>query len=323
MNQNFIKTLKKARNKYQKIFPAKNNFGVSYANAAFQQQEASDLIKEKLLDKKPAMVCRFGSVELNCVLNYCFIHQNKTLLSKSTSYLTGKTKAFWWEAETIETMCNNAGFFPKSTPLLEKFSELMLEDMKQVDVLGSWLLEESFIDSYMPNAVKVRLPDLEPYYHQNPWTEALAGKTVLVIHPYEASILAQYKKRNFLFENKKILPDFNLKTIKAVQSIANNKTEFSNWFDALHSMFEKIEKTDFDIAIIGCGAYGFSLAAHVKRLGKKAVHLGGATQLLFGIKGKRWEDHDYISKLMNENWIKPLPIEYPANFTKVEDGCYW
>ena len=37
------------------------------------------------------------------------------------------------------------------------------------------------------------------------------------------------------------------------------------------------------------------LAAHVKRLGKRAVHLRGATQILFSIKGKHWEAHDRIA----------------------------
>lgn len=49
-------------------------------------------------------------------------------------------------------------------------------------------------------------------------------------------------------------------------------------------MKDEIDKQDYDIALIGCGAYGFPLAAHIKRSGKKAIHLGGALQLLFGIK---------------------------------------
>ena len=45
-------------------------------------------------------------------------------------------------------------------------------------------------------------------------------------------------------------------------------------------MEDGIAEIDFEVALIGCGAYGLPLAAHVKRLGKKAVHLGGATQNL-------------------------------------------
>ena len=44
-------------------------------------------------------------------------------------------------------------------------------------------------------------------------------------------------------------------------------------------------KFDFDVALIGCGAYGFPLAAKLKTAGKQAIHLGGVLQALFGIKG--------------------------------------
>lgn len=70
------------------------------------------------------------------------------------------------------------------------------------------------------------------------------------------------------------------------------------------------------------------MAAHVKRQGKKAVHLGGSLQLLFGIKGKRWEDPNYnknynYSELMNEYWIRPDERFKPQNAAQVEGGCYW
>lgn len=85
------------------------------------------------------------------------------------------------------------------------------------------------------------------------------------------------------------MPDFDLITIKAVQSLGGGE-QFQSWFDALDWMKAEIDKHDYDICLIGCGAYGFPLAAHVKRLGKKAFHLGGALQLVFGIRGRRWEN---------------------------------
>ena len=88
-------------------------------------------------------------------------------------------------------------------------------------------------------------------------------------------------------------------------------------------MKKQVDAMDFDIAILGCGAYGLPLAAHIKRIGKKAVHMGGASQILFGIRGKRWEDHPVISKLFNEHWARPDENETPTNSKNVEDGCYW
>ena len=287
---------------------------------AYTGAAASAFIREKLAGDQPVMISRFGSVELECVVNYI---QQKGGIKKYVDYVQGRSDAFWWKDETLKSMSNNAGFFPASEPLLEKFSELMLADMQCIDVLGSWRNEERFFEKELSTAVRLNLADLEPYYHANPWSEILTGKKVLVIHPFEASILHQYPKRKALFADQRILPDFELKTIKAVQSIANSKTGFKDWFEALEFMKAQVDATDFDIAIIGCGAYGLPLAAHVKRIGKKAVHLGGATQLLFGIMGRRWEDNDRIMKMVNASWVKPLPAETPDNFKNVEEGTYW
>jgi len=146
-----------------------------------------------------------------------------------------------------------------------------------------------------------------------------------VIHPFENSIKAQYPKRKEIWEKHPILPKFELKTLKAVQTLCGEEDErFETWFDALEYMFCEAMKIDFDVAIIGCGAYGFPLAAKLKAAGKQAIHLGGATQLMFGIKGYRWENN-YPSKIatfFNDAWIYPDASETPKNAKTVEKGCY-
>lgn len=78
------------------------------------------------------------------------------------------------------------------------------------------------------------------------------------------------------------MPDFELITLKAVQTLADNKnTEFVTWFDALDYMKRQMDEIDFDIALIGAGAYGFPLGSYAKELGKKGLHIGGALQLYF------------------------------------------
>ena len=155
------------------------------------------------------------------------------------------------------------------------------------------------------------------------WSAALSGNKVLVVHPFSKTITEQYKKRDKLFANKTVLPDFELITLKAVQSIGGTKVPFATWFDALDFMCNKISKTDFDVAIIGAGAYGMPLASFVKSIGKKAVHLGGVTQMLFGIRGKRWDKQALQYNLYNKHWVRASQDETPDNFKAVEKGCYW
>jgi len=185
-------------------------------------------------------------------------------------------------------------------------------------------LRQALIENKLAGVPRIRLVDLFPFIHRTPWSHALEGRRVLVVHPFADSIQKQYARRALLFKDPRVLPEFELTTLKAVQSIAGNKTGHSDWFAALDEMKEQMTNIPHDIALIGCGAYGFPLAAHAKRLGKKAVHMGGATQLLFGIRGKRW-DQDYagITDVINTHWTRPAPHEVPTRSKQIEGGCYW
>jgi hypothetical protein len=272
-------------------------------------EACSELIRQELLASKPSMIARFGATEIKAVLFPKIPLFFQPLLRDRVS----------------SRMRDLSGFFPLSDGMIEKFSDLMFEDMKLLDILGSWRMEEKLLLKHFPLAKRIELRALEPYLSENPWTEALEGLKVLVVHPFNTTIERQYhKNRELLFADKRVLPQFKtLETVKAVQTIAGNKGEFDTWFEALDAMKAAIDAKDYDVAIIGCGAYGFPLAAHVKRSGKKAIHLGGPTQVLFGIKGRRWDDHPLIAPLYNEHWVRPAPEDVPADANKVENGCYW
>jgi hypothetical protein len=285
---------------------------------------ASNKIYELLDSDQPVMIARFGSTELTCIANYLSIKSSKKFL---LAYIQGRQPPWWWNQTIIEQMQINAGFFPASEDALERFCDLMLHDVAEVDLLGSWLVDEHVFDAELKNIPKVHLELLNPYFSSNPWTKALEGKKILIVHPFARTIEAQYAKRKLLFKNN-LLPEFELKTIKAVQSIAGEQTQFKDWFEALGSMKKAMDLVDYDICLIGCGAYGFPLAAHAKRMGKKGFHLGGSLQLLFGIRGKRWEDTNYnadynYAALMNEHWIRPIQEDRPIAAHKVEGACYW
>jgi len=295
----------------------------SYLRKHAQGQDASDLIKEHLLGNSPCMISRFGQTEMSALLTHLTLANNKLFFFRIRDFLIDKTEHYCWDEDIRRQLSNNAGFFSTEEPYLTQFAEVMLEASSQIDILGSWLPGENELKNYFPGAKIVTLRDLGPLAHKNPWSEVLQGKKVLVVHPFSSSITSQYKKRTKLFKDSRILPLFELKTFKAVQSIANTKVAFKTWFDALDYMCREISKIDFEIALIGAGAYGMPLAAFIKSIGKKAVHLGGSTQILFGIKGKRWDERDFFQKLYNEHWVRPAKDEIPANSQYVESGCYW
>ena len=277
------------------------------------EQEGNDRIGELIARNKPLMISRLGGVEMQCL---------RTHLERRG----GKHRIYG--NATRHSMSNNAGFFPVDDDSLDAFAEMYLEHLTQADVMGIWFYkhEDFFCNTCCQNAQLVENGCLEPFRFAIPWSRRLAGKRVLVIHPFAESIRKQYaEKRHLLFTAPDVLPEFELKTVKAVQSIAGSKVEFDTWFDAYRHMCDEIARTDFDTCIIGAGAYGLPLASHVKQMGKQAIHLGGVTQILFGIKGARWEREyaDSTAKLFNEHWVRPLASEPPPKKNMVEKGCYW
>jgi hypothetical protein len=273
--------------------------------------EGNDLIKTKLKAAKPFLTARIGYTELSVLFNY-LSYRDKSKIK--------------WNPRVKNNIWELSGVFPNDHESLVEFSSIYLDAIGKVDALGVWFNEgeEMVAKRYCPDANLILLESIEPYYFDDPWSSMLENKKVLIIHPFEASIKKQYStNRDLIFPSSAVLPPFKLEVIKAVQSIAFNTTGHQSWFQALQKMKNQILGCDFDIAIIGAGAYGLPLAAYVKELGKQAIHMGGATQVLFGIRGKRWDNHPVISKLYNENWIRPSHEEIVPQAHKVEDGCYW
>lgn len=300
------------------------------------RQSSNDRIYALLLDDKPCMISRFGTTEINCINNYLCVHSELPMFKKIWNYISDKTHTPWWNERHFKIMSVYSGIFPVGKDTAERFSERYLRDIPEIDLLGC----HQYYEKFMPLRIdvqKVQLEMLYPFFVDRPWSRILSGKKVLVIHPFAETVKLQYEKRNLLFENQEILPEFDLLTYKAVQSVAGNSVPYTSWFAALDFMEKDIAKIDFDIAIIGCGAYGLPLAAFVKRLGKKSIHLAGGTQLLFGIKGKRWVEqysNEWMYRpgvtininyrpLFNDSWIFPLDCDTPQNSHRVENACYW
>ena len=276
----------------------------NYNKSILTEVEGNDIISSYFLSSQPFMVSR--AADIACKIASCVIFKKIPIFEHL------KKQALV-----------NMGVYPNDEDNLQKFAHDYCDSIKNVDVMGVWAVPDYdwLVNTYCPQAHYTRLWGLEPYHHPNPWSEHLRNKKVLVIHPFEQSIINNYKNRDQLFENKNVLPKFELKTIKAEQNLSNKN---SNYFESMQRMQDRIASVDFDIAIIGCGASGLPIASFIKKeLHKTAIHMGGATQILFGIIGRRWEAYPQTRKLINQHWTRPLPEEIPDSAMLVEGGCYW
>ncbi len=287
-----------------------NSWKKHYTKPILSVDEGRAVLKNAIQAGTPFMAGRFGTSEGATFFRYCQIK-------------LGTKKVFSPQLHTL--LCNNAGFFPDKEEYFMQWGTLLETCCPQVDLLGKMdFAGEDWVQKWLCPQAQI-LPAGGLGSGSNGWADVLEGLNVLVIHPFEESILYQYKNnREKIYPGTNMLPKFNLQTIKAVQTIADNKDErFKTWFEALDWMIEEAKNKDFDVALIGCGAYGFPLGAKIKEMGKIAVQMGGCLQTLFGIKGQRWENHPIVSKEINSAWISPKENERPQGLEKVEQGCYW
>ena len=289
-------------------------------------QDANDMIRGMIEQGNPFLITRFGSYEMEALLRGIDVQRKGSIVKKIGLMLIGESGPFWWDNSIRAGLCWNAGFFPPTDKALNAYSDRVCSDVPQIDIIGTTYPGEKYISRKLaPNMKAIPLADLEPFGKHDPWSMALAGKNVLVVHPFEDTIRFQYSKRKLLFSDQNLLPEFNLITYRAISSFAGNKVPYDSWFDALQKMCDDISNIDFDIAIIGCGAYGMHIGAFIKKnLKRMAFHLCSPTQLLFGIKGGRWDALPYYrDNFYNEAWIRPFESDMIQNFMTVERGCYW
>ena len=184
--------------------------------------------------------------------------------------------------------------------------------------------ERSLYEKYARDPLRCDLGALEPYFSPKPWSRELKGRRVLVVHPFVDSIRNQFENhREELFNDPDVLPEFELLALRSPQTIAGNTDGYQSWSAALQELQDRVAGETFDVAIVGCGAYGMPLGAFIKRQGKPCIHLGGATQILFGVSGARWQNQPAFRALMTPAWMAPMESERPPGFEKVEKGCYW
>ncbi len=177
----------------------------------------------------------------------------------------------------------------------------------------------------MREALTDELWALEPFRHEKPWSSRLEGKSVLVIHPFADSIKHQFKNfRKELFDDPSVLPDFTLETLVPFMDGIRDAEPKQDLIDEYLILRDEMLQRAFDVVIIGAGPVGFLLAADTKRAGRVSVHLGGATQLLFGTRGKRWGEMAHTTRYFNRYWIQPSDRETPDQVeNKYDRGAYW
>lgn len=220
----------------------------------------------------------------------------------------------------------DSGVFPVKKLQFEEFIRVYLEALRQADGLYLWQkdpflqdFEKVVVRRYAGSAARIFGEDL--CYRIIP---RIAEMRWLVVSPFVETMQKQLPKIRQIYGPLADPTPF-AKTLPSCRFLACPQfsylqpSPFPSWTEGLCWLTEKALAETFDVALVGAGAWSLPLLANLKQAGKKGIHLGGETQLVFGIKGRRWDAMD----LYNEHWVRPSREETPPNYLEKENGCYW
>ncbi len=287
-------------------------------------QEIWNCIDSALKKQEGALIGRNGTIEL------------ETLLFR----LYGSAPNQAYPSSITRRIELHAGVWPSTKDSLDKWVFQLLESIRLSDVLvAGWYeplkeAEERLLHTTNTLAPRIPLRSLEPYYvpPEQRWTQLLAGQRVAVVSSFTQTIEEQIQQRDSIWPTftESLLP-FNVEWVfvktgyapALAQGVAGWPTDIQSWDVAVSSVVKQVVASQASICLIGCGGLGMLMGAELKRRGVIAIVLGGATQVLFGIKGKRWESHSVISHFWNDAWVWPKASETPSGASLIEGSCYW
>lgn len=283
-------------------------------------------IKNKLNNNKNFIIPRIAGVENNYAQIGMSIINNKNVGENEMNYIKN----------TIGTMKNNAGIKLTDINSIVKYSQLYLQAFNKCDIYFEWdpwgdvykyiKGSHDFININFKNKKRLWAFTLDIFHniYNNPWTQSLKGKRLLIVSPFKKSFEEKLPVLKEIY-GVDLFPDCSFIFIKPPQTQGDCESkEFDKELDDFIHEVEKI-KDDFDIALCSCGGYGNLVCSRIYDMNKSAIYVGGVLQMYFGVYGSRWmrERGAVLRLFMNKHWSRPKEEEQPDGFKKVEGSCYW
>jgi len=285
-------------------------------------RQIKEAINTALEKSSPLLISRHGSFEFQCV-SWKRRNPDTPLNEIMTSILH-----------------KNAGIFPKDISKMEEWLASYWQSTCEADGMATgWYLptseeEKALVTKHNPKAFQFPLRSLEPYYvdTNDRWTVLFANKRVTVVSSFAKTMEMQVKKAKdiWLAQADSILPPTTTWSFVRTYYPPDLTTRATAWpknvsdfAAAVNYIVDAVEETRPDIVLIGCGGLAALVAAALKKKGRIAIVMGGAIQVLFGIKGSRWKNHAIISQFWNDAWVSPLADETPLHASSIENKCYW
>jgi hypothetical protein len=269
------------------------------------------LISQSVQSGDPLFYGRIGMMENSILIDHEFIQK-------------GAQKSY--SDYVIQWSKRTCGMFSTTPEGFDIFCQRMQNAIRHMTIFRTWGLkmEPYWIRHYCKGDVVLSNGYGFGDAGSSAFSACLKGRRVLVVSSFAETIKSQYKKREFIYPSSDTLPAFDLKVVQAPVTNADAIPQFKTWEETLLDLFRRCMKQDFEIALIGAGSYSLPLGDLLFQSGKQVIVMNAHIQLLFGIKGGRWDANQAWGHY-NESWVRPSPQEVPPNSKIVDFGKnpYW
>ena len=209
-----------------------------------------------------------------------------------------------------------------ASPTYNIYMSGLLNMMKNIHVVLCWNIIPESMNSYKNEFEDYIRTVSKSYSIYNMSIEKLfaiiANKRILIVNPMSSLMKQQYEAGNI----KHIYATFP--ELISLQTYENPYTFFNNGPDGsiletADKICEGISHTQFDVALVSCGAYSSLIGNYIReKMGKDVITIGGELLSTFGIKIGRNKNGQF-----NEYWVSVPDHLKPKDYMKIEDGCYW
>ena len=215
-----------------------------------------DYIKKKLDNIKNFIIPRIAGVENNYAQVGMSILNNRKVGDNEMNYIKN----------TIGTMKNNAGIKLSDINSIVKYSQLYLEAFNKCDIYFEWEPwgdvykyikgSHDFININFKSKTRLWAFTLDIFHniYNNPWTQSLKNKRLLIISPFKKSFEEKLPILKEIY-GIDLFPGCSFIFIKPPQTQGDCESkEFDKELDDFMNEVDKI-KDEFDVALCSCGVW--------------------------------------------------------------------
>jgi hypothetical protein len=233
---------------------------------------------------------------------------------------------------------NQLGIYPAELGFYPRFDAFWIEHLRALDCVGLYrdrlAPSRRILTHYRVPGPPIDFHDLEPD-RSTPsrdgdcYLPLFRDRRVLLICPFAG--LLRNRAAPEIFEavwaktGKRWFEPRDVQALEFPYGFARTtQRQYPTVLDLFEAIRHELEARRFDVALIAAAGLAVPIAAHVKRLGKVAIDVGGHLQVVFGILGRRWRRwSDWQERYVTEAWID-MPERYRPEETGVcDDGAYW